>query len=159
MVKVEIHNLDIVISKLKAIGGQAPQYMTEVLERAMQNDVWPLWISHINLSDHSLEDLAKLGHPYSTRYGADSFQHPDAFVHEQTGELAQASSIKNVSLGDGSVSVQLTNTSPHYVFLRYGTQMMRMRDPGGDALREALPLIKKRFASEVRNAIVKIYAR
>jgi hypothetical protein len=34
---------------------------------------------------------------------------------------------------------------------------MRMRDPAGDTMAEALPYIKRRFAREVKAAIVKYY--
>ena len=153
-----IHNLDIVMDKIKAIGGGAPKYMAEVLMRCMTDDVWPKWIEHINLQDHSLEDLRKLGHPYSVRYSTNSFVHPDTQVHTQSGDLMDESKIVSVTTPTGP-AVRLINTSPHYVFLRYGTQTMRMRDPGGAALGEALPAIRRRIAAEVKDAIYKLYAR
>jgi hypothetical protein len=153
---VRIHNLDIVINKLRSVGGGAPQYMREVLDRAMREDLWPAWIEHISLDDHSLEELAKLGHPYSRRYEVDSFIHPDSEVHAQTGSFREASSIRNTEGPKGPV-VQLVNTSPHYVFLRYGTRTMRMRDPGGAAMLQALPKIQKRFADEVKQAVIDYY--
>jgi len=50
-------------------------------------------------------------------------------------------------------------TSPHYIFLRYGTRYMRIRDPAGAALAEAMPDIRKRFTSEVKQAIINIYIK
>lgn len=158
MAEVIVHNLDIVIKNLKAVGGGAASYMTDVLNRCMTIDVWPRWVNHINLTDHSLEDLAKLGHPYSTRFGVDSFLHPDSEVHKQSGSVFETSRIVNAS-DSSSTKVQIVCTSPHYIFLRYGTRYMRMRDPGGATLGEALPDIKRRFATEVKQAIVKLYAR
>jgi len=146
------------MSNIKLIGSGAPRYMAEVLMRCMTEDVWPKWIEHINVQDHSLEDLRKLGHPYSTRFAADSFVHPDSQVHTQGGDLMDESKIVTVGTPNGP-AVRLINTSPHYIFLRYGTQTMRMRDPGGTALAEALPAIRRRIAVEVKAAIFKLYAR
>jgi hypothetical protein len=158
MAEMIVHNLDVVIRNIKAIGGGAPRYMNDVLTRCMSIDVWPRWVNHIKLTDHSLEDLARLGHPYSTRFGVDSFMHPDSEVHKQSGSVFESSRIVD-STSNGEVRTAIMCTSPHYIFLRYGTRFMRMRDPGGAALGEALPDIKKRFATEVKQAIVKLYVR
>lgn len=130
-----------------------PKYMQEVVNRVVTEDVWPIWIKHISLNDHSLEDLAKLGHPYSTRYGANSFAHPDSEVHTQSGNLVETSHIVNTATTTGC-STSIINDSPHYIFLRYGTRTMRMRDPAGATMGEALPLVKKRLKEEVKNAII-----
>lgn len=155
---VRIHNLDVVMSNIKSIGSGAPKYMVDVLMRCMTEDLWPKWIEHINIQDHSLEDLRKLGHPYSTQFGADTFVHPDSQVHTQSGDLMDESKIVQTLTANGP-AVQLINTSPHYIFLRYGTMTMRMRDPGGSALAEALPAIRHRIKVEVKDAIFKLYAR
>lgn len=154
--RVHIHNLDIVMRRIRAVGGGAAKYMADVLERSMRQDVWPRWIEQISLQDHTLEDLRALGHPYSTRFGTDSFVHPDSEVHEQSGSLIQGTRIETLNTPQGP-AVRLVNSSPHYVFLRYGTRTMRMRDPGGAALALALPAIRRRIAEEVKHAIVQIY--
>jgi hypothetical protein len=156
MAQVVVHRLAIVLDKIRAVGGGAPAYMSKVLGRVMSDDIWPAYVEHISLQDHSLEDLRKLGHPYAIRFGVDSFIHPDSEVHEQGGSLSESSHIVMASSG-GMTSAKIICTSPHYIFLRYGTRFMRMRDPGGAALIEALPKIRKRFATEVKAAIVKIY--
>jgi len=146
---VKFHDLEIQIGKIRAIGGGAEKYMQELCLEAMQDDIWPSWIKHISLTDHDLSQLSKLGYPYSTRYAADSFVHPDEDVHIQSGDLLANSRIEIA--GD---AVQLVNSSIEYEYLRYGTSRTRMRDPGGAAMRDALPSIKKRFADGVRNAII-----
>ena len=158
MAELVFHNLDIVIRRIKAVGEGAPKYMQDVLNRVMAEDIWPLWIKQISLQDHSLEDLAKLGHPYSTRFGADSFVHRDVEIHQQSGDLVQSSRIIQ-RIGSGEVTCVLANSSPHYIFLRYGTRNMRIRDPAGEVMKTALPLIKKRFANEVRGAIIEFLTR
>ncbi|MDF2563681.1 MAG: hypothetical protein K0Q53_76 [Massilibacillus sp.] len=42
---------------------------------------------HASLTDHTLKDLADMGHPYSKRYGVDSGPHSDDIVHRQSGLL------------------------------------------------------------------------
>jgi hypothetical protein len=40
-----------------------------------------------SLTDHTLKELADMGHPYSKRYPVDSAPHPDNEVHRQSGLL------------------------------------------------------------------------
>lgn len=157
-ISVRIHNLDVVVDKLTKLGGGASKFMGDVVERAMREDVWPRWVKQISLSDHTLEELALLGHPYSTRYATDSFAHPDEQVHIQSGNLLEGSRIERKDTA-GVVSVQLVNDAPEYVDLRFGTSRMRIRDPGGAALRDALPAIKARFKEEVKAAVISYIAK
>jgi hypothetical protein len=149
MLEAHVNDLEISIQKIRSIGGGAAAYLKATLMDAMQLDVLPEWQAYIGLDDHSLKDLAQLGHPYSTRYGTDSFVHPDEYVHIQSGDLLHSSHIE-----DQGDAVVLVNTSEHYKYLRFGTSVMRMRDPGGAALRDALPKIKKRFADAVKGALI-----
>ena len=151
---VHIHNLDVTFRRVIGVGGGAPKYMMGILERAMREDVWPNWIREISLNDHTLEDLRNLGHPYSTRFGKDSFVHPDEQVHAQSGDLRAMSKIE---LHPSAMAVRLTNNSREYIYLRFGTSIMRMRDPGGAALRDSYVAIKERFQNEVRNAIFDVF--
>jgi hypothetical protein len=155
-IELHIHEIDVFIKGLTAIGGGAPKYLDAVLWRCMNLDVWPLWIKQISLSDHTLEELRRLGHPYSKIYGKDSFVHPDDVVHIQDGGLLGGSKIEKSKDGLGW---QLINDAPEYIQLRYGTKYMRIRDPGGAALFYALPLIKKRFGDEVKGAIIQILTK
>ena len=154
MIEAHIHDLEISIGKLRSIGGGASKFLKDTLEAAMREDVWPAWQKFIGLDDHSQADLDALGNPYALRYGTDSFVHPDAYVHIQTGELEHSSQIETTSDG-----MRLVNTSDHYQYLRYGTSVMRMRDPAGAAMADALPKIKKRFADAVRGALINYIAK
>lgn len=155
-ISVDFHDLDIKIKGIAAMGGGFPRYIDDVLFRCMNLDLYPQWVKQISMNDHTLQDLASLGHPYAVRYGKDSFVHPDDVVHIQDGNLLGGSKIEKSAVGNG---YDLVNSSPEYVFLRYGTSKMRMRDPGGAAFQEALPAIKQRFAQEVRDAVVQFITR
>lgn len=146
------HNINIVIPRIARMADGFESFAQETIEDAMNEDVMPIWHEHISLEDHSLEDLRKLGHPYSTRFAADSFMHPDSEVHEQDGGLIEGSKIE---IRPGEVS--LINDSPEYVFLRYGTETMRIRDPGGATIKQALPLIMKRFYTAFQNAFIQFF--
>jgi hypothetical protein len=149
-----VRGLDVVLRNLRAIGGGAKEYMMSVLEEVMEQDVKPLYLKHIGLTDHSLEELRKLGHPYSRRFGADSFVHPDDYVHKQSGRLV---SMTYSETADDSV--RLISEAPEYLYLRFGTSKMRMRDPGGDVLQEALPAIKSRVSARMKDAFVEYLQR
>jgi hypothetical protein len=156
---VHIHGIDILIKKIQSVGQGAPRYMFSVLEQALKLDVWPEYIRHISLQDHSLEDLRNLGHPYSKRYPTDYFSaHRDDSVHIQSGDLLESSQIV---MGEDAAGVyaQIVNTSPHYLAIRYGTPTMRMRDPGGAALADSFEAVKRRFAFMVRSAIIEYFTR
>lgn len=89
---------------------------------------------NLSLSDHSLKDLAALGHPYAARYGtskAESLHSPYFQVHRQSGRLlaAKFSGTKEaqISLGvlQASAFVGLNESvAEHAVFVVYGTSKM-----------------------------------
>lgn len=146
MITTHVHDIDLVIKKIKNMGGpNATKVLIDTINDAMREDVYPLWIRNISLDDHTLADLRKAGHPYATRYGKDSFAHPDFDVHRQSGGLLTGSSI--IEASSENPRVVINESAPEYVYLRYGTSVMRIRDPGGEAMAEALPAIRRRFAS------------
>lgn len=158
MAGFRFHNLNISLDHIRAIGGGAPKYMSDLVTLAMGVDVWPIWLKHISLTDHSKQDLDRLGNPYATRYAIDSFAHPDADVHIQSGDLVNKSRLEYEDTSTRSVA-RIINESPEYIYLRYGTSVMRMRDPAGATMAEALPAIKKRFADGIRSAIIEYVTR
>jgi len=81
---------------------------------------------HASLTDHTLADLAKLGHPYSMRWGKD-FLHPDYLVHQQSGRLY--SSIMQDTGESGQLFYGwVTSQGVYYApFVEFGTVKMRPR--------------------------------
>lgn len=88
-----------------------------------------------SLSDHTLEDLAVMGHPYARRYPPDSGPHPDELIHHQTEGVRGARGIsfidsftsEVVAIPGGSVTYRLRNRAPHWLYLKDGTSKMRAR--------------------------------
>lgn len=95
---------------------------------------------HIELTCHSLADLADLGHPYSTRFPEDSFVHPDDYLHIQSGHLhANVESISEVNTSNNTAVAAVgvsENKVPYIGYLIDGTSKMRPRDFLGNSMLE-----------------------
>lgn len=91
-----------------------------------------------SLTDHTLEDLALMGHPYSRRYPTDSGPHPDKMVHKQSGLLyANIEKNENINVVHSSVEVGVNEQNVPYIEdLINGTSKMRPRNFIGTAFHE-----------------------
>lgn len=85
---------------------------------------------NMSLTDHSLQDLAKLGHPYSAKNNV-AIHSPDWLVHTQSGRLlsAKSSGVDEASVEDNvlraSAFVQVDpDIAEHAVYVIYGTSKM-----------------------------------
>lgn len=87
--------------------------------------------SQASLTDHTLDQLAKMGHPYSTRYAVGNGPHgDDSLVHVQSGTLKQ-NIVKNENLNTGISSVEVgvsEDSVPYISDLITGTPKMRPRN-------------------------------
>jgi hypothetical protein len=146
--RIEMRNLDVVLRNITNLPaeivkekiGPAAGKVSEELDKTIKK--------YAELTDHSLDDLARMGHPYAkyTRNGSgkivgmkseDSGPHPDEFVHKQSGTLynniekvideSKAEHIKIL----GGVS---KSKVPYIDYLLDGTSKMRSRDFLGHAL-------------------------
>lgn len=88
---------------------------------------------NISLTDHSLEDLADLGHPYAKR-NPQSIHEPGYQVHSQSGELkgGKYSGTERASVSGGRLSatayVGISERVWHAFYVVYGTSKMVPRD-------------------------------
>ncbi|WP_196607431.1 hypothetical protein [Pectinatus frisingensis] len=92
-----------------------------------------------SLTDHTLEDLAKMGHPYSKKKATDSGPHPDDIVHNQSGTLYGAIQ-RNDNMSDtvASVEVGVSESDVSYIKdLITGTPKMRPRNFLAKGLRDS----------------------
>ena len=92
---------------------------------------------NISLTDHSLEDLRVMGHPYARRHGPKgmSIHSPYWQVHRQTGTLLSSkySGVKKASVAGGNLKASAyvgvnENQAPHAVSVIWGTRRMIPRD-------------------------------
>ncbi len=79
-----------------------------------------------SLTDHSLKDLEKLGHPYAKR-DPQRIHSPEFQVHIQDGDLA--ASIGQERVGPGEINVGVDDSkAPHVKHVIQGTNTMISRD-------------------------------
>jgi hypothetical protein len=94
-----------------------------------------------SLTDHTLKELADLGHPYSTRYPTNYGPHSDdTLVHIQSGEL-YANIERNEDLNQTHSSIEVgvsEDNVPYIPDLITGTRKMRPRNFIGKAFRDSL---------------------
>lgn len=87
----------------------------------------------ISLSDHTLEDLAEMGHPYASR-APQHIHDPDYGVHIQGGELLAGlySFTEQASVNFGalnaSANVGISDVVEHALYVIMGTSKMVPRD-------------------------------
>lgn len=110
---------------------------------------------NISLTDHSLQELSKLDHPYAARHGSRGRQIHDPYyqVHIQSGKLlrSKSSGTKKAEINGGQLQatafVQLDpSIAPHAVNVVYGTSKMIPRpilqESRREVLEDAVNLIK-----------------
>ena len=79
-----------------------------------------------SLTDHSLKELEKLGHPYARRE-PQKIHSPEFQVHRQSGDLV--ASIGQQKVGPGKINVGVDEAkAPHAKFVIEGTSTMVSRD-------------------------------
>jgi hypothetical protein len=87
----------------------------------------------ISLKDHTLKDLAALGHPYARRR-PQKLHEPEWLVHEQSGKMraAKFSGVDKAGVSAGKLSasafVGIRESENYFVFVVFGTTKMIPRD-------------------------------
>ena len=88
---------------------------------------------NISLKDHSLKDLAQMGHPYAKRHGPEGSPIHDPYwlVHTQSGELlaSKEAGVEGASIAFGKLKSAAyvkfdENKAPHAWNVVYGTSRM-----------------------------------
>jgi len=118
---------------------------------------------NMSLSDHSLEDLRIMDHPYATRHGSRGrpIHSPYWLVHTQGGRLlsSKSSGIDKASLTGGELTarawVKLDESAAHYaVYVVWGTSKMIPRDFLGGSLEQEKEKILGVIQGNLRDAVV-----
>lgn len=81
----------------------------------------------VDLQDHSLQDLRRMGHPYRKDAPADQ-PHPDWLVHYQSGDLRGGLSHTDPLVTETKAEVEIHSAAPYTWYLLLGTRYMRPRD-------------------------------
>ncbi len=108
-------------------------------------------VENATLTDHSLEDLEKLGHPYAKR-DPQKIHSPEYQVHVQDGDLA--ASIGQVKVGPGKINVGVDESkAPHVQHVIQGTSTMIARDFVTGSFNEVRDDIRATMRKAIRKAI------
>ncbi|MBU2701178.1 hypothetical protein Ga0466249_002292 [Sporomusaceae bacterium BoRhaA] len=96
--------------------------------------------NHAAMTDHTLKQLADMGHPYSKRYSVDSGPHPDNAVHSQSGTLlANIEKSENLNMVQSTVEVGVQEDKVPYIGdLITGTSKQRPRNFIGEGFNQSL---------------------
>jgi len=102
------------------------------------------------LTDHKLDALEKLGHPYSVR-DTQSIHEPDFQVHKQTGRLDASIAVKEVRGQKDTIFVGVDDDAAPYVrHVIRGTSFMVARDFITGSFNEINDQLTRIFASKLK---------
>jgi len=107
-------------------------------------------IDNASLTDHSLKDLEKLGHPYA-RTDPQRIHSPEYQVHIQDGDLVESIGQEKVKPGEINVGVDDAKAR-HAKFVIQGTSKMVPRDFVTGSLNEVEDDMRAAIRKAVRKA-------
>lgn len=124
---------EVVIKNIKSFGGGFLKHVNKTM-REISEMLKEEVTQNINLTDHSLAELARMGHPY--RIGGPGLHHPESWkVHIQSGQLyrSRKSGIEEASIQLGRLSASAfagvdETIAPHALNVFWGTSKMIPRD-------------------------------
>jgi len=101
-----------------------------------------------SLTDHTLDDLRQLGHPYAKRNPRPPHT-PWWLIHRQSGTLVDALEMDNPAPGHYRVGFD-ENRAPHVPYVLLGTRTMIGRDILNETVRAEAENLRKIFAKDIR---------
>lgn len=115
-----------------------------------------------SLRDHSLSDLRRLGHPYTSEVKASGLHTPKWSVHTQSGKLlsSKKSGVEEASISAGVLKASAyvmfdESIAPHALHIVYGTSKMIprpvLRESGREVADVAYALLKDNLRGLVFN--------
>lgn len=128
MIKATIEGLDITISGLESVGPESREAAYFAIVEALQR-AFEICKATISLSDHSLRELALMGHPYGFTHPQEIHK-PDELVHIQSGNYIDAlTAHPPTGLGyaiiEGTISMDGVEELDRWI--QEGTDKMRAR--------------------------------
>lgn len=123
---------DVVAKNIVAFGGGFLKHVNKTMN-IVRKDVDEEITKNMSLSDHSIADLASMGHPY--KIGGVVPHSPSWLVHKHSGRLVESkeSGVEKASITFGKLSASAwirldENDAEYAVFIIYGTRKMIPRD-------------------------------
>ncbi len=150
---IQVQNIDVVLRNIISFGGGFLNNVNKAMDEST-DALYETMSVNIALTDHSLKELAKMGHPYARR-APQQIHNPFWQVHQQSGKLynARIKRVKKASTDSGStfgVIVEArgevgvdSGRAPEAVHVIFGTNKMIARP----FLTESLNLSKDKIES------------
>lgn len=107
-----------------------------------------------SLTDHTLADLARLGHPYARRWAPHTL-HPDYLVHIQTGTLQAGLTMGVAELHTETVG-WVANSTWYDKFVQLGTRYTRPRPYMFQVRVELEPVLREMGRHMFRDLVVSV---
>ena len=107
-----------------------------------------------SLTDHSLKDLAKMGHPYRRGGGYRAAPHPAWLIHSQGGQFLRMWQLAVSRTQDGGTA-SVYNRSPYAWYLEAGTSKMIPR-PILEHMFKATAVARKASYDLIRRAAIEV---
>ena len=130
MISVRVEGVGGIIANLQKAIRAETEKMNKRLSAA--GDVANAHIhNQASLTDHTLQQLKEMGHPYSVRYQTNyGPHHDDTLVHQQTGLLyANIQKVENLGYDASEVQIGVSaDTVPYIDDLIHGNSAMRPRN-------------------------------
>lgn len=126
---VAVRGLERAISNMAQMSEQQVLRLRRAIEQAGET-LHVAVREQAGLTDHSLAELRRMGHPYAKRLAVDSGPHADDLVHKQSGNLYRSIE-KETRLWSGGFRVAVgvkASAVPYIRYLLYGTSKMRPRN-------------------------------
>lgn len=127
---------NVVARNIMKFGGGFIEHVNKTME-TVKKELDTEVTKNMSLQDHSLQDLAALGHPYAARHGSHGLpiHDPHWQVHIQSGQLLESKSAGTVDAGfeGGTMTAKAwvgldENKAAHALFVIFGTSKMIPRD-------------------------------
>jgi len=124
----------------------------EAALREASTKVFNKILDSASLEDHSLDELAKLGHPYALR-SSSNIHSPSYQVHKQSGRLADAIQLVQVNQYAFNVGIP-EGAVPYLHAVVYGTRYMKGRDFIHGSLNDLDPELRALFSKALTIGLV-----
>lgn len=126
MIRGTIEGIDVTIAGLEQVGLEVREAAFYAVIEALQH-AFEICKDTIGVGDHTLRQLAEMGHPYGHKHPA-QIHDPDVLVHVQSGEyLAHLKANPPVGTSDAIIEGTILNDSPLDRWIQEGTTLMRAR--------------------------------
>ena len=137
MISFSVTGIEKAQAKLEALADVLQAESRRFVDRATAESLDRAKV-YTSLTDHTLKELAALGHPYARRFAPNTL-HPDHVVHAQSGTLTSGLHQETFEAGNSRIIGVVRNEVWYDRFIQLGTWKMRPRPYMSHVLQELGP--------------------